>query len=80
MTILLISDIQYLILPYTIYIYAHVYVWCKEEKGATEERWLDGIIDSMDMNLSNLWEIMKARKAWCATARGPMGSQRVGHD
>ena len=32
-----VSDIQYLILPYTIYIYIHVYVWCEEEKGATED-------------------------------------------
>ena len=33
-------------------------------------RWLDSITDSLDMNLSKLWEIVKDRKAWCVTVHG----------
>ena len=37
-------------------------------------RWLDGIIDSTDMSLSKLWEMVKDREAWCCSPLGPKES------
>ena len=42
--------------------------WGQEEKEMTEDE--IGIMDSMDMSLSKLWEIVKDRKGWCCSPRG----------
>ena len=42
----------------------------KRERGQQKMRWLYGITDSMDMNSSKLWEIMKDRGVWHAEVHG----------
>ena len=44
-------------------------------RGWQRKRWLDDIIDSMDMSLSRFWEMVKDREAWCAPVYGVIKSQ-----